>query len=308
LTIAEGLYFHHNVPGYNILATMGNVTIRLFVPGDTEAVAALLHDMSVHYHGPNASSYNQVRENLVTNILGVDSGVRLVVATHDDGVVAMAAIALLYPAPKEKGQLFMKELYVRTGRRGEGIGEHLVRWIANYALERHCSRFDWTVDASNLRAVEFYSALGAVPSQDKLYYRVADDALKSLAKKSIMSFSLTKDWALTFAQEWVDAWNSHDLDRILSHYTDDFEMRSPLIVERMNVPSGVLRGKDQIRPYWAKGLQAQPPILFELRDVYVGASSIAITYLSVGRGVVTEVVIFDDVGKIASGNAMYAGS
>jgi ketosteroid isomerase-like protein len=113
------------------------------------------------------------------------------------------------------------------------------------------------------------------------------------------------DSALTFAQEWVDAWNSHDLDRILSHYTDDFEMRSPLIVERMNVASGVLRGKDQIRPYWAKGLQAQPPIRFELRDVYVGATSIAITYLSVGRGVVIEVVAFDDLGKVASGNALY---
>jgi ketosteroid isomerase-like protein len=121
-----------------------------------------------------------------------------------------------------------------------------------------------------------------------------------------MSFPLTKESALTFAQEWVDAWNSHDLDRILSHYTEDFEMRSPLIVERMNVPSGVLRGKDLIRPYWAKGLQAQPPIRFELRDVHVGASSIAITYLSIGRGVVTEVVIFDDVGMVTCGNALYA--
>ena len=27
-----------------------------------------------------------------------------------------------------------------------------------------------------------------------------------------------------FAAEWIEAWNAHDLDRILSHYTDDFEM------------------------------------------------------------------------------------
>jgi GNAT superfamily N-acetyltransferase len=165
-----------------MLATMGMFTIRLFVPEDTETIAALLHDMSVHYNGPNASSYGQVRENLVANILGVDSGVRFVVATDGDDVVAMAAIALLYPAPMEKGQLFMKELYVRTGRRGEGIGEKMLRWIANYALERQCSRFDWTVDASNARAVDFYSALGANPSHDKLYYRMEGDALKSLAK------------------------------------------------------------------------------------------------------------------------------
>jgi hypothetical protein len=50
-------------------------------------------------------------------------------------------------------------------------------------------------------------------------------------------------WAQQFAEEWIAAWNSHDLERILAHYTDDFEIPSPLIVERMNEPSGTLKGK-----------------------------------------------------------------
>lgn len=33
-------------------------------------------------------------------------------------------------------------------------------------------------------------------------------------------------WAYDFAKEWIAAWNSHDLDRILSHYVEDFEMSS----------------------------------------------------------------------------------
>ncbi|HEX5049396.1 MAG TPA: nuclear transport factor 2 family protein, partial [Gammaproteobacteria bacterium] len=41
---------------------------------------------------------------------------------------------------------------------------------------------------------------------------------------------ITQDFAQTFAHEWIDAWNSHDLDRILSHYADDFVMSSPRIV------------------------------------------------------------------------------
>ena len=118
-------------------------------------------------------------------------------------------------------------------------------------------------------------------------------------------FELTTDWAHAFAREWIESWNSHDLDRILSHYADDFEMRSPLIRERMIDASGVLRGKDRVRVYWAKGLQAVPPLKFELRDVYVGASSLAIAYRSVGRALVTEVVIFNNVGKVVSGNALY---
>src|SRR5262249_31582642 len=89
------------------------------------------------------------------------------------------------------------------------------------------------------------------------------------------------------------------------HYADDFEMRSPLIRERLYEPSGVLRGKERVRPYWTNGLQAVPPIRFELLNVYVGASSLAIEYRSVGRGVVTEVVVFDGAGKVISGNALY---
>jgi hypothetical protein len=54
---------------------------------------------------------------------------------------------------------------------------------------------------------------------------------------------ITQTWANEFAKEWIDAWNSHDLDRILSHYGDDFEMSSPLIIERKKDPSGVCAGK-----------------------------------------------------------------
>ena len=63
---------------------------------------------------------------------------------------------------------------------------------------------------------------------------------------------LDERWARNFAAAWIAAWNSHDLEQIFSHYTDDFEMSSPLIVERMDEPSGFLRGKDRIRPYWEK--------------------------------------------------------
>lgn len=114
-------------------------------------------------------------------------------------------------------------------------------------------------------------------------------------------------WALTFAQEWVEAWNSHDLERILSHYAEDFEMTSPLIVERMGERTGVLRGKAAVRPYWERGLAAQPPLRFELIDVLAGVRSITISYRSVGRGrVVAEVLEFDERGRVVRGAAHWS--
>jgi ketosteroid isomerase-like protein len=116
---------------------------------------------------------------------------------------------------------------------------------------------------------------------------------------------IDKEWARAFAEERVAAWNSHDLERIFSHYTDDFEMCSPLIVERMREPSGILRGKAAIRPYWAPALKGQPPIKFELIAAYAGADRIAIHYRSVGRALVVEVLTFNAQRQATHGMALY---
>lgn len=109
-----------------------------------------------------------------------------------------------------------------------------------------------------------------------------------------------------FAEQWVSAWNAHDLERILVHYSDDFEMSSPYIIQLMGIPSGVLQGKAAVRSYWAKALEMFPDLKFELLDVLVGARSVAINYYGRGRRRVCEVLFFDDSGKIIRGAAHYA--
>lgn len=112
-------------------------------------------------------------------------------------------------------------------------------------------------------------------------------------------------FASELATEWIAAWNSHDLERILSHYTDDFEMRSPLIVERGFADGGALRGKAAIRPYWGAGLVASPPIRFELLGAYGGVNQVVIHYKSVGRRFVVEVLELDDQRRIIRGSACH---
>jgi hypothetical protein len=117
---------------------------------------------------------------------------------------------------------------------------------------------------------------------------------------------ITRAWALEFAQEWIAAWNSHDLERILSHYRDDFQMSSPLIVDMMGVANGTLKGKESIRPYWHRGLSIQPPLHFELQEVLTGVDTIAIYYRSTTRNcMVAEILRFDDHGNVISGSGLY---
>lgn len=75
---------------------------------------------------------------------------------------------------------------------------------------------------------------------------------------------MDEKFAKSFASEWVEAWNAHDIERVLSHYTDDFEMSSPIIVQLLGEPSGILRGKATVGAYWRKALQVVPDLRFEL--------------------------------------------
>jgi ketosteroid isomerase-like protein len=121
-----------------------------------------------------------------------------------------------------------------------------------------------------------------------------------------MSTIIDRAFARAFATEWIAAWNSGDLERIFALYADDFEMRSPLIAERGFSPTGVLRGKAAIRPYWGGGITAAaPPLEFELIDAYAGVHTIAIHYRSVGRKHVIEIIELDDQRRAIRGSACH---
>ena len=108
-----------------------------------------------------------------------------------------------------------------------------------------------------------------------------------------------------FAREWIGSWNSHDLDRVLSHYADDFEMSSPYIIQIVGEPSGRLRGKKAVGAYWAKALQLIPDLRFELVSTLVGVDSITLYYKG-ARGLAAEVFHFGSEQKVVRAYAHYA--
>lgn len=116
---------------------------------------------------------------------------------------------------------------------------------------------------------------------------------------------ITHEWARRFAEEWVDAWNDHDLDRILAHYTDDFEMSSPFIVSFLGEPAGTLKGKLQVEAYWRLALERMPDLRFELLEVLAGAGTIILCYKSVTGMLSAEVLFIDTDGKVYKALAHY---
>ena len=115
----------------------------------------------------------------------------------------------------------------------------------------------------------------------------------------------SKEFADHFAAEWIEAWNSHELNRILSHYSEDFEMSSPYIAQIAGEPSCTLKGKHAVGTYWAKALEFTPTLHFELVSTLVGAESITLYYRG-ARGMAAEVFFFNPDHKVFKACAHYA--
>ncbi|MBV9471313.1 MAG: nuclear transport factor 2 family protein [Abitibacteriaceae bacterium] len=116
---------------------------------------------------------------------------------------------------------------------------------------------------------------------------------------------LTKAWAMDFARDWIESWNAHDLDRILAHYTDHFEMTSPYIVKFAGEAAGTLRGQDAVGAYWKTALERIPDLHFELIEVFVSVNSLTILYKAALGRTATEVFFFNEQGRVYKAVAHY---
>jgi ketosteroid isomerase-like protein len=116
---------------------------------------------------------------------------------------------------------------------------------------------------------------------------------------------ITTEFARRFAAEWIAAWNSHDLERILTHYAEDFEMSSPFITRITGAAVGTLRGREAVGAYWKRALERMPELQFELIDVLVGVESVCLYYKSVRGLRAVEWCWFDSHGRVRKAMAHY---
>jgi hypothetical protein len=89
---------------------------------------------------------------------------------------------------------------------------------------------------------------------------------------------VTNEAARKLAEHWIAAWNAHDLESIMTHYQDAVELTSPVAAQLLGAPAGKVIGKQNVRAYFQRGLQAIPDLRFHLENVFVGISSMVLLY------------------------------
>lgn len=121
--------------------------------------------------------------------------------------------------------------------------------------------------------------------------------LQILEEKNM--YMLTEEFTNNFIQSWIDAWNSHDLNRVLIHYTDNVRFISPLI--QLTYPNTYcLIGKHHLRTYWENILQNIPELKFTSIISVPGVNSVCAAYLGVNDTYVMETMILNKSGKIST--------
>jgi GNAT superfamily N-acetyltransferase len=148
---------------------------RSMIPGDHEAVVALLAAMQAHYGVPCPPA-RAIRADLAALPAG-----NTILLACDPAPVGFAAVAAVYPGPGLRAGLFLKELFVARHARGRGAGRALMRAVAAHARAHGCARVDWTAAREDARLTAFYGSTGALAQPEKLFFRLAGDALARLA-------------------------------------------------------------------------------------------------------------------------------
>lgn len=117
---------------------------------------------------------------------------------------------------------------------------------------------------------------------------------------------MTKDEAWALANHWAAAWNSHDLDVILSHYDEAVELTSPVAARLLGVPGGKVVGRANLSAYFQRGLDAYPQLHFELKDVLWGLNSVILYYINQNGTHTAEFMEVSAAGKVVRVVANYS--
>jgi hypothetical protein len=107
-----------------------------------------------------------------------------------------------------------------------------------------------------------------------------------------------------FVQQWIEAWNAHDVEAVLAHFAEDVVFTSPVAARVVPSTGGVVRGKAALRAYWTSALGQIPDLHFDVLGYYAGIDTIVVNYRNQAGGVCNEVLMFRDE-LVVAGHGTY---
>jgi GNAT superfamily N-acetyltransferase len=112
------------------------------------------------------------RERLAADALAHPPRFRTLLADVDGVTVGCAIYFFTYSTFRARPTLYLEDLFVLPGVRGQGAGVALFRACAREAVAQGCARMEWQVLAWNTPSIDFYKRLGARQLEGWLPFRL----------------------------------------------------------------------------------------------------------------------------------------
>ena len=111
------------------------------------------------------------------------------------------------------------------------------------------------------------------------------------------------------AQHWFDAFNAHDLEKLLLLYHENAEHYSPKLKIHHPETKGLIKGKDALRDWWKGAFERLPELQYELLHLTAGDDRVFMEYIRHTPGEedlqVGEVLIIRE-GKIVASRVYHS--
>ena len=151
------------------------LNIRKITQDDLTAVVGLLREFAAF---EDLSDYCTVtEERLSSAMFGENAVVEGLLALNGETAVASA----LFSSFRGERGIHLEDIYIKSEYRKHGLGEAMLKEIAQIAASRGFERIDFNVLEWNTPALKFYEKHGAVCNEEERHFKFADKTFEKLA-------------------------------------------------------------------------------------------------------------------------------
>ncbi len=83
----------------------------------------------------------------------------------------------------------------------------------------------------------------------------------------------------SIALQWFKAFNTHDLEKLLSLYDNEAKHYSPKLKIRMPETNGLITGKEELRAWWKDAFDRLPSLNYVITSLTANESRIFMEYI-----------------------------
>jgi len=90
---------------------------------------------------------------------------------------------------------------------------------------------------------------------------------------------MTSQKNLSIAHAWFEAFNSHNLEKLLSLYDDEAEHFSPKLKIRHPETNGLVTGKEALRTWWQDAFDRLPTLNYKVKSLTANSDRVFMEYI-----------------------------